>query len=94
MDRGEDSLRSITWGVAIDRFVDVYWLNNITDRKELWDLGFTPAIFEEQKGVEVKPTNILFQAKFSLNAYTRRLGVHALCQAHQKHVQSRVHRLR
>ncbi|KAJ4197197.1 hypothetical protein NW767_009089 [Fusarium falciforme] len=90
MDRGEDDLRSITWSMAIDRFVDAYWLNNITDRKELWDLGFTPAIFEQQKGVQVKPTNILFQAKFSLNAYARRLGVHALCQAHQEYVESRV----
>ncbi|WAO84650.1 Hypothetical protein NCS54_00187000 [Fusarium falciforme] len=51
MDRGEDDLSSITWSLATDRFVDVYWLNNITGRKELWDMGFTPAIFEQQKGV-------------------------------------------
>ncbi|RTE78990.1 hypothetical protein BHE90_006510 [Fusarium euwallaceae] len=90
MNRGEDDLRSITWSMAIDRFVDVYWLNNITDRKELWDQGFTPAIFEQLQGIEVKPTQILFQAKFALNAYARRLGVHALCQAHQEYVESRV----
>lgn len=69
-----------SWGLGLDRFVDDLSIPEL-------DSPVTPAIFENETGIEAGPTRLLFQVEFNT-----RLGYGAQfsCDVRQEYVESRV----
>lgn len=86
-----------TWSLALDNFVDWYWVNETEQRERLGpnttsSLGCesAPMRFVGEQGIKVQPTQLLFQTELKDSALTPGNTMVAVCNVHQRYAESRV----
>ncbi|KAF4941427.1 hypothetical protein CGCF245_v001568 [Colletotrichum fructicola] len=95
--RGSGGYISTQWGIAIDRFVDLYW---ITHGKEGQGWDWMPAyadngslaVFSNETGIDAGPTKFLLRMALAQPQITKknRDNLEISCDITQKYVESRV----
>ncbi|KAH6696898.1 hypothetical protein F5X68DRAFT_618 [Plectosphaerella plurivora] len=96
-----------SWGIALDRFVDTYWINGTTqyahwgikdvfnksdpDRNLLEEILNSPALLTNETGIEAGPTQLFFQAYVDDNSLAAGYKLDAYCGVKQRYVETRVH---
>lgn len=94
-----------SWAIALDRFVDNYWLNSTEQvRRRAIDPEDTgarqefirsymnsPALFVNETGIEAGPTKLLFRATLDTSGHFAGDDFEAHCDVKQRYVETRVH---
>ncbi|CAM1511502.1 Fc.00g090150.m01.CDS01 [Cosmosporella sp. VM-42] len=84
---------STTWSLALDRFINPIWFNGTMewqDAEARAEVTNTPALFNNETGVEFGPTKLLFQAKYANGLHDPQYYMRAYCDVEQIYVESRV----
>jgi hypothetical protein len=95
-----------SWGIALDRFVDTFWINqttqyahwgvedafNTSDPKLnlLEEVLNSPALLVSETGIEAGPTKLFFQAYVDNNSLAAGYKLDAYCGVKQRYVETRV----
>ncbi|KAF7538913.1 hypothetical protein G7054_g2509 [Neopestalotiopsis clavispora] len=95
------SAGSPSWLMALNRFVDYYWVNETVQGQlvesgsipddEAWSAFYnSPERFMNEIGIEAGSTELLFQASFSSSIHTMPVSIGARCGVLQQYVESRI----
>lgn len=95
-----------SWGIALDRFVDTFWVNQSTqydhwgiddvfdesnpDLYRLRAILNSPALLDDEKGIEAGSTRLFFQAYIDGSSNAAGYKLDAYCDVRQRYVESRI----